>query len=427
MERKYSCTFAFSSCTLTFVHDRIVHWLFLDLNSYFASVEQELRPELRGRPIAVVPVVAETTCCIAASYEARAYGVRTGCAVRVARSLCPHLELVEARPKLYVEMHHRIVAAIETCLPIEAVLSCDEFVCRLQGRQREPSRAVQLASEVKASIRARAGTTLRCSIGLGPSRLLAKIAAEMQKPDGLMVIERRHLPQALHCLELSAVPGIGERMEGKLRRAGVSTMRALCALSRERMGALWGSVVGERLWLELCGEDLPAPVTRPLQTISRQHILPPELRSTEGCRATALKLLQDCVRRMRRVGMGACGLGVAVYFLHHEYVFEAGCRVPFSQDGITLQEHFLPLLAGMPHQIAQSVCVFLTHLEPAHTAELFASPELGKRVAVAGTMEQLHRRFGKDAVFLGSVHEVRNAAPARISFGPPPPLEEFGE
>src|SRR4029077_7509796 len=87
----------------------LVNWLFLDLNSYFASVEQELRPELRGKPVAVVPVMADTTCCIAASYEAKAFGVRTGTGVKEARLLCPGLQVVEGRQNLYVDYHHRIV------------------------------------------------------------------------------------------------------------------------------------------------------------------------------------------------------------------------------------------------------------------------------------------------------------------------------
>src|SRR5665647_1483776 len=88
--------------------------LYVDFNSYFASVEQQLRPELRGKPIAVLPVVAETTCCIAASYEAKAFGVKTGTKVSDARKLCPGIMLVEARPALYVEYHHRLVEAVES-------------------------------------------------------------------------------------------------------------------------------------------------------------------------------------------------------------------------------------------------------------------------------------------------------------------------
>ncbi len=404
----------------------MLHWLFLDLNSYFASVEQELRPGLRGRAVAIVPVKAETTCCIAVSYEARAYGVRTGVSVATARTLCPHIELVEARPKIYVQMHHRILAAVERCLPVEAVLSCDEFICRLAGAQRHAPRALELAAEVKASVRRHAGETLRCSIGLGPNRALAKIAAEMQKPDGLTVLERGDLPEALYRLELADISGIGRRMERRLRSAGVSTVRELCALSRERFAALWGGVLGDRLWLELRGEDLPAVAVNARQTISRQHILPPALRTPDGCRATALKMLGDCVRRMRRHGLRAGGLGLVVYYRHHEYVFEADCRIPPCGEGITLQEHFLPLLAGAPNGPPQSLCVFLTHLAEGGQAELFPpSPQAQRRAAAVGAMEQLHRKFGKEAVYLGSTHGARDAAPGRISFGPPPPLEEF--
>jgi DNA polymerase-4 len=101
--------------------------LYVDFNSYFASVEQQLRPELRGRPIGILPVLAETTCCIAASVEAKRFGVRTGTSVRDARKLCRGIVLVEARPAVYVEMHHKLVAAVESCLHVEQVRSIDEM------------------------------------------------------------------------------------------------------------------------------------------------------------------------------------------------------------------------------------------------------------------------------------------------------------
>src|SRR5207244_2596602 len=121
-----------------------LNYLFVDMNAYFASVEQQERPALRGRPVAVVPVKAETTCCIAASYEAKAFGIKTGTMVRDARQLCPELCVVEARPKLYVETHHKIVAAVDSCLPVDARLSIDEMICRLQGDERRPEAAVAL-------------------------------------------------------------------------------------------------------------------------------------------------------------------------------------------------------------------------------------------------------------------------------------------
>ena len=109
---------------------------FIDFDSYFASVEQALRPELKGRPVAVLPVETDTTCCIAASYEAKAYGVKTGTRVFEARRLCPEIIFVEARHDEYIHYHHRLVAAIDSCIPVDAVLSIDEMRCSLTGSWR---------------------------------------------------------------------------------------------------------------------------------------------------------------------------------------------------------------------------------------------------------------------------------------------------
>ena len=142
-------------------------WMFLDLNSYFAGAEQELQPHLRGLPVVVVPVEAESACCIAVSSQAKAYGIRTGIGLAEARLLCPHLQVVNARPRLYVELHHRLIEAIQRHVPVEQVMSCDEFAIRLLGREREPECAVELAYAIKQQIR-EVGRTLRCSIGLAP-------------------------------------------------------------------------------------------------------------------------------------------------------------------------------------------------------------------------------------------------------------------
>ena len=145
-----------------------VEWLFLDLNFYFASVEQQDRSELRGRPIGVVPVKTDNTCCIAASYEAKAFGVKSGTMVRDARVLCPHIELVEARPKLYVEYQQKIIQAVEEQIPISRVLSVDEMCCRLLGRERYLPNATTIGYRIKQSLRS-LGPALRCSIGLVPN------------------------------------------------------------------------------------------------------------------------------------------------------------------------------------------------------------------------------------------------------------------
>src|ERR1700730_3501641 len=127
----------------------LLRWLVLDLNSFFASCEQQEDPELRGKPVIVVPATVETTCAIAASYPAKAFGIKTGTLVHEARRLCPVVRLVPAHHKLYVEYHHRILEAIDRHIPVEDVMSIDEVACRLDRRQQEPAVARTLAQSIK--------------------------------------------------------------------------------------------------------------------------------------------------------------------------------------------------------------------------------------------------------------------------------------
>ena len=165
----------------------MIHWLFLDLDSYFASCEQQARPDLRGKPVGVVPMMAETTCCLAASREAKKRGIKTGTRVADARLLCPEITFVVARHDLYTLYHKTIVEAVESCLPIDSVLSIDEMICDLKGSQRELAHALALADKIKTTLRERVGDFLTCSIGLAANRFLAKVASDMNKPNGLTV------------------------------------------------------------------------------------------------------------------------------------------------------------------------------------------------------------------------------------------------
>src|SRR6185436_697897 len=157
-------------------------------------------------------------------------GIKTGTLVRDARRLCPDIQLVEARTTLYVTTHHKIVEAVESCLPVTSVLSIDEMVCELRGPDREPTAALAICRDIKMAIRQRVGAFMKCSIGLGPNRLLAKLAADLQKPDGLTTIRREELPERLFSLRLTDFSGIGRRMEARLRKGGITTVEQLCRL-----------------------------------------------------------------------------------------------------------------------------------------------------------------------------------------------------
>lgn len=136
---------------------------------------------------------------------------------------------MEARPALYVELHHKLVEAIESCLHVERVLSIDEVACRLTGSDGRRERALALAHQIKQTVAGRVGGEMRSSIGIAPNVFLAKVASDMEKPDGLVVIEDADLPGCLHGLKLRELCGIGKAMEQRLHRSGIRTGRAIYA------------------------------------------------------------------------------------------------------------------------------------------------------------------------------------------------------
>jgi DNA polymerase-4 len=163
-----------------------VQWLFLDLNAFFASCEQQDNPALRGQPIIVVQTLTSSACAIAASYEAKRLGITTGTLLHEAKQICPAIIPVQARHRLYTEYHERMLAAVDTCVPVEKVMSIDEVACKLMGDQRQVPVARALAIKLKRALREQVGECLTCSIGIAPNVFLGKVGSDLQKPDGLV-------------------------------------------------------------------------------------------------------------------------------------------------------------------------------------------------------------------------------------------------
>ena len=277
---------------------RPLRWLFLDLNAYFASVEQQERPELRGRPIAIAPAGVETTVAIAASYEAKAHGVSTGTPIWEARRKCPDLIVVTPRHELYVAYHTRIVAEIERHIPVTKVCSIDEVACRLLDNENGADQVRALSARLKAGIRDNVGDWLRCSVGVAPNRLLAKLASDMMKPDGLVVLTADELPHRLYPLELTDICGIGAKMKARLAKGGVNDIAQLCARRPIDAGSAWGGRDGDRLWFALHGVDLPDQATQE-RTIGHSHVLAPRNRGRESARLVARRLTLKAASRLR--------------------------------------------------------------------------------------------------------------------------------
>lgn len=420
-----------------------LRWLYLDLNSYFASVEQQRDPAIRGKPVVVAPVDTDATSAIAASYEAKAFGIRTGTKIWEAKALCRDLIIVPGRHEDYVRFHHRIIAEVERQVPVTAVCSIDEVACRLLDNENGVAEVTALAARIKAGIAANVGECLTSSIGVAPNRLLAKIAADMQKPDGLTILESHSLKERLSRLKLSDIPGVGRNMERRLNAAGIVDMARLLALDEREARLAWGSVWGERMHWLLQGAELPEVPTQ-TRSIGHSHVLGPEKRSPERARLVARRLLAKAATRLRRAESrtGFLGLAVKAEGTRGEKSpkWSRGVRLPQVMDTVTLLVALDGLWARMLAEFASrrflQVSITLGELGAADAVQLHlfdtgAAIDAGsetRRLALSHAMDKVNRRFGRDAVTMGhdALGAARSSGP-RIAFTRIPELAEFHE
>lgn len=407
--------------------------LYLDFDSFFASAEQHFRPELREKPVGVRPLPSEGTSLIAASREAKAFGLKLGTSVRDARAACRGIAIVDARPDAYVRLHHQILAVINTVVPIHAVRSIDELTCRLLDN--EQARAEALGREIKAQLAARIGPVLTCSIGLAPTELLAKIAAEMNKPDGLVVIRRAQLPDALYGLKLRDIPGIAGGNAARLEKAGVTDVRALMALPRRQMRALWGNVEGERMHAALHGEEVERPKTE-RGMFGHSRVLPWNWRSPDRVRACARLLLVKAARRLRREKFLAQDLTVSIR-LDDARWSRSKRFLPARDDHtflLALDEMLCAALADGAFIRAKTIYVMLSGLIPENERpqDLLSAPALSREQQkwekLSDIADALSARYGQNAMSFGLyVQPPGGYAGAKIAFGRIPDPADFDE
>ncbi|GAA5494506.1 DNA polymerase IV [Rubritalea halochordaticola] len=391
--------------------------LFLDFDSFFASVEQHMHPELRGRPIGIAPVLTDTSCCIAASYEAKAFGVKTGTGVREAKSLCPEILIVEAKPPEYIKYHHQLVAAVESCIHVEATLSIDELWCLLPENLRTREQIDELAYRIKRAIAREVSPYITCTIGVAQNRWLAKMASKMRKPDGYLLLLPEDLPEALYGLKLSDVHGVGSSMELRLHARGIHTVKQLCEASRSKLHSVWGSIEGERLWMNLHGAVLPErEVER--RSIGHSHVLSPEKREQDKALPVLHKLTQKAAVRLRSHGMLAGSLHIQIRYVHGPS-WAAECRFEHSADSILFARTVKRLWRQRPDKSTKilKLSMTLAHLleEANHTPSLFEA-DMRPRMELSRTMDRIQAKLGRKAIHLGCDHDALADAPMRISF-----------
>ncbi|GAA1732417.1 DNA polymerase IV [Aeromicrobium alkaliterrae] len=291
--------------------------LHLDLDAFFASVEQRDKPSLRGKPVVVGGVGARGVVSTA-SYEARKFGVRSAMSSAEARARCPHAAFLGGRFDAYREASGIVMARLRELSPVVQPLSLDEaFVDLAAGDDFDPERVEELVEELRADVTRRTHG-LTASVGVASSKLMAKIASEINKPDGAFIVQPGTEADVLGPMQVTAIPGVGPATTERLRRLGVATVEDLRRFTADDLGAHVGPTTATSLYrLARADDDRPVEASRETKSISVEDTFETNLVDRVQLTAIAEQMARRVAQRLRANGLS--GRTVTLKVRYHDF------------------------------------------------------------------------------------------------------------
>lgn len=365
----------------------------VDMNAFFASIEQLDRPEWRGRPVAVTNG-EQGTCIITSSYEARAYGIKTGMRLHEAKKLCPELIQCPANPRRYAEISTAIMGSLSIITPLVEVFSVDEAFLDLTPVQHLNHGAEDIGRKIKQLVFQTSG--IPCSLGISGDKTTAKYAAKLIKPDGMTIIPPWEAALRLHRVPVTELCGIADGIGGFLAQHGVRTCGDMSRLPVSVLARRFGHL-GRRIWLMAQGLDPSAVDTTVAEPKSIGHgkVMPPNTRNIEVMRTYLHHMSYKVAARLRRHGLQAQTFFIG---LRHRGGWLGGKYR--SERPIDDAAPLMALCRGMlqEHWHGQGVSqVQVTALDPrvSHSQFDLFLPDTHRRDALNTVMDAINVRFGE--------------------------------
>jgi DNA polymerase-4 len=388
----------------------------VDLNSAFATIEQQSRPLLRGKSVAIVNRLVENTSIVTASYEAKALGLKVGMKYREAKRLIPDLIALESDPAKYRYVYKKLMGIMNDYSPHVVMKSIDEGV--MDFHKLTVNRPlVEIGYEIKQRLRDEIGSVMRCNIGIGPNRFLAKTAAGLHKPDGFDVIDANNLRATYEKMKLTDLTGIASQMEKRLNAVGIYTpIQFLDTESIALEKIVFKSICGNQWYKRLRGYEVDDNVST-TKTIGRQYVL--ENRNiTKSQIADRLHNLCESVgSRMRAQGLVARGVFIYIRTLDRRYWHASKiCQLPFFSD-ITINTLAQQLFAKTPDSIMEiGVRLYELSEQGDEQISLF-NDMLVREQQLVNAVDEINQRFGDRTVHAASTLDANKIIKQKISFG----------
>jgi len=384
--------------------------LHIDMDAFFAAVEQLDNPELRGKCV-IVGGRSERGVVTTASYEARRYGVHSAMPMFEARRRCPHAIIVPGRMARYKAVSQQVMTLLKAFTPLVEPVSIDEAYLDITGEERLFGPPEEVARRIKNSILQTTGLT--CSVGGAPLRFLAKIASDMNKPDGLTILHPHEVPLFIEYLPVHKIPGVGKVTQEHLAGMQVKTLGDVRRYPREALLARLGKF-GHRLIALSCGED-PTPVTphTPVKSVSSENTLPRDTNDRSVLHGLLLHHAEDVGRQLRRLGLKARTITLKIKHADFQQASRSHTlRGPIQSSEAILKE-VDTLLRDYPlTRKVRLIGVGASNFVPSETpvqTDLFA--EGGKSLAnwekVDHAVDAINERFGSGVVHKASLVDGR--------------------
>lgn len=394
--------------------------LHIDLNSCFATVEQQARPLLRGRPVAVTNRNTRYTCVVAASIEAKALGVKVGMSFRDAKQMAPDLIMVESDPPKYHYVYKKLVQIMKCYSPRIGMKSIDEGIIDFTGtRQNINTRPlVIIGQEIKERLRQEVGSWMRCNIGIAPNRFLAKTAAGLNKPDGLDVITYKNLGSVLSKLELTDLTGIADRNEARLNASGIYTpLQFLDAPADLLARRVFKSVCGEDWYKRLRGWEVDDH-SWATKTVGRQYVLEEMHPSEETIRARLAYLCETTAIKLRYKQMAARGIFVYVRYASGDYWYSRQMfKSSFFSNAEVLRRATLLFNRRPREEFEREIGVSCYGLEPSSINQLSLLEDVNRETWLTEAVDTINSQFGEFTITFATSMPAKGIVKQKIPFG----------
>jgi DNA polymerase IV len=391
--------------------------LHIDLNSCFATVEQQANPKLRGKPIAVAAYTTPSGCIIAPSVEAKALGVKVGMRVKDGKMLCPNLIIIPPDPWKYRLIHRELKQLLSAYTDRVTPKSIDEFVLDIEGCPAQKKGMMNLGKEIKERILKEIGEWIRVSIGIGPNRFLAKTAAGLHKPDGLDSIDSANYRQVFSRLELTDLCGIKVQNAIRLNSMGIYTATQLCESPIWKLKAAFASIVGYYWYVRLRGWEID-DVSFDRKSFGNSYALPKPYSTPTELAPLLQKLSEKTGRRMRTAGYWTKGVHLAIVYRDHSF-WHQGITIPEPIfDSRDIYKTAYHLLMHSPYRKpVRELAVSCFHLIQAQNTQMMLLDDVAKKEQLVRAVDAINEKWGDYVITPGRMLGMEDIIIDRIAFG----------